>query len=692
MQNIRSTPCGLVQTQLQRRRVEATSLNGKVSVEMPSSASLPHSDGSNTFTARAVLVGVLLTAFYAWFNPITRYVHFSSDFDSGVLSPGVVFLGIVAVVGNWIVSKWRPSWTLNPGELVVVFGMVWLGAASNQIGMIGNFLSVMSGVSYFSSPENRWADYYLAYLPAWVTPSDASDGIRSFYNGLPQGRSIPWGIWVAPLFWWGSLVIATVGMTISLTTLLHEQWHNHEKLTFPMADIPLGLIGADSGTGRRGVPSWMRSRLFWYGAAIPFTLMVWNIIHFIFPLWPKFTFSQIETQLVFRHLPSLYTKVDWFTIGLAYFAPIPVLLGLWLGRVLIAGEIGFINRVGVSVMNAGYMPWSEWSSQLIAWQCFGSLFVFVVWGLWTGREHFTRVLASAVGGGKALTPALRRRYRTGVWGLIGCLAYMGFWFNSVGMVWYVVVMFLIVLVILTIGISKLMVESCLVLVDSPVNAQSAVLQVFGSANIPQASMAALVMTYVVFRSNMGLMLPQVAFASRMGDEKHVPRGRLYGALGLAVLVTIVIAVGTTIYLAYETGALNFQSHAFRRGHVEAYKALASAADVQFGPDLGRIGFMGAGAVLMLVVLAIRMQFAGFWLHPVGLVFATTSVASLQMLNFLIAWIAKSTLSRIGGHRLVTKARPFFLGLIAGHAVGLAVGIVTDMIFHPGAGHDIPTGW
>ena len=643
-----------------------------------------------TFTLRAVAVGLALTAFYAWFHPVSRYRFFSSDFDSGILPPGVVFLGLALVAANALIAR-TGGRSFSAGELVVAFSMAWLGASSSQLGLIGNFLSVMSGFDYFASPENRWADYYSAHLPSWITPGNHAGGVRLFYNGLPSGASVPWEIWLVPLFWWGSLIAATLAMVIALMAIVHEQWHDHEKLAFPMADIPLALVGAGGG-GRAPVAPWLRSRLFWYGASLPIAFMTWNMLHFLMPEFPFLPFSQITTQRAFRHLPDLYTKVDFFTIGLAYFASLPVLLGLWLGRILIAAEIGIMNRIGITAVHGGFMPWSEWGSKLVAWQCLGGLFVFVLWGFWTGREHFGKVFRAAVSADPEMPIEIRRRYRIAVWGLGIALLYISFWFNASGMSWPVVGLFVPILVLLTIGMSKVVVESSLLFIDSPVNAQSFVVQSLGTANIPQAGMAAIVISYAIFRSNQGLMMPQVAFASRMGDERGVPRGSLYAGLGIAVLLTIVVAVGTTIVLAYDTGALNFSSHAFQKGHVEAYAALASASDLSFGPDWQRLGFLGAGVALMAGVIAIRIRFVNFWLHPIGLAFATSSVASLQMMNLFLAWLAKTTLMRLGGHRLVERAKPFFLGLLCGHAIGLALGIVVDMIFFPGAGHDIPTGW
>jgi len=189
-----------------------------------------------------------------------------------------------------------------------------------------------------------------------------------------------------------------------------------------------------------------------------------------------------------------------------------------------------------------------------------------------------------------------------------------------------------------------------------------------------------------------LMMPQVAYAGRMGDEHGVPRGRLYAVLGLAVILAIVVAVGTTVVLAYDVGAFNFRSHAFRGGHLDIYDTLARQKDEMYGLDAYRMGFFAIGVILMAAVLAIRVRFTNFWLHPIGITFATTSVAGLMMINIFLSWMVKGMLNRVGGIKLTDAARPLFLGLVCGHALGVVLGVIVDAIWFPGNGHLIVTGW
>ncbi len=647
------------------------------------------------FTRRAVAVGVGLAVAHALLAPLSAYRLFSTEISAGVLPVGVVLLFLMLTLANVAFARLGGSNPLRPGELAVILGMLWVGASAFQVGVLGNTLGIISAPEYFASAENRWAEFYLPHIPPWSVPSNSTGGVRAFYNGLPPGEGIPWAIWFVPLFWWGSLVVALFAVVSSMMTIVHEQWLEHEKLQFPMADVALDLIGDPSrgaapGSGQFSTPAWMRSKLFWIGAAIPLFVISWNILNWFDATLPFIPLFSKGGDLGTRYFPSIPTRLDPFTVGLAYFTPLAVLRGYWMGFALIGAEMGLGRHFGfANGMNPGFEPWSDWGTQTAAWQCFGSLVLWVLWSLWIGRRHLGLALRSAVTHVPEIGPRQQQRYRVAVWGFVAGLVYIACWFNAAGMAWGIVAMFLPIMVLTTLGIAKMIAMSSFVRVQSPVSAQTLIMQTVGTAYIPQASMTALVLSYVVFRANEGMMMPQVAFASRIGDRYGALRGRLHGGLGLAVLAGLVVVVAVMVVLAYNVGAFNFSSHAFRTGHIEAYNTLLGKKVEALSTDWYRLGFLGGGMALMAAVLLIRARIANFWLHPVGLVAATA--VEWWVFNVFIAWLLKATLDRLGGHGLANRARPFFLGLVVGHVLGVGLGMAVDALFFPGIGHRVPIG-
>ncbi len=665
---------------------------------MHTTAAVPRNGASDTgashhrpIRARTYLIGALLTALYAFLAPYSLYSLFSCRLDQGMLPVGVLLLFSVVLAANLLVSRSSPVSALRVWELAVVFGMMWVGAAALQIGILHNSLGVMSAPEYFASPENRWDEYYLPHIPVWTIPGDRTGAVRMFYNGAPAGTAIPWEAWLIPLFWWGSFLAALLGAIVSLMAVVHEQWHEHEKLTFPMAEIGLAMVGHEENGNWQA--TWMRSRGFWIAAAIPFLILVWNSLNWFSTSFPRIGITQDPSEINVRYLPIIATRLDPFVLGIAYFAPVQILRGMWLGFLIIGAEIGLGQKFGFAEgMNPGFEPWSDWGTQTTAWQCLGSIVLWVLWGFWVGREHFRRVINSGLGRPTGLPERLRRRYRGAFWGFIVAVSYLAFWFHALGMEWPVVVLFLPMVFILALGIAKTIAVGSFMQVEGPVSAQTFVMQTMGTAFISQASMAALVLSYVTFRSSNGIMMAQVAFASRMSDAKGASRRNLYLGIGISVFAVLAVGTVTMIYLGYDVGAFNFGSHAFRVGHIEAYDTLRLKKEEAITTDWLRVGFFVGGMALMGFILLMRTWFAGFWLHPVGFTYATSAAASITVMNIFLAWLAKLALLKLGGHQLADRAQRVFLGLICGHTLGVGYGTLIDAIFFPGSGHPIVTGW
>ena len=67
------------------------------------------------------------------------------------------------------------------------------------------------------------------------------------------------------------------------------------------------------------------------------------------------------------------------------------------------------------------------------------------------------------------------------------------------------------------------------------------------------------------------------------------------------------------------------------------------------------------------------------MHPAGYALAVSFVMDYFWFSFLIAWIIKGSLIKIGGMKLYKKAVPFFLGLVLGdHTVGCILAILGPM--------------
>ena len=123
-----------------------------------------------------------------------------------------------------------------------------LVATGIPIFIVGLLLAIPTKPYYGATPENEWAHYIQPYLPAWAIPSPDGDAVRHFYEGLPAGAPVPYGAWLGPLLWWLSLIFAVYFLCFCLVVILRRQWVEHERLAFPITEVPRLLIETSEGS------------------------------------------------------------------------------------------------------------------------------------------------------------------------------------------------------------------------------------------------------------------------------------------------------------------------------------------------------------------------------------------------------------------------------------------------------------
>jgi hypothetical protein len=94
-----------------------------------------------------------------------------------------------------------------------------------------------------------------------------------------------------------------------------------------------------------------------------------------------------------------------------------------------------------------------------------------------------------------------------------------------------------------------------------------------------------------------------------------------------------------------------------------------------GPDWGGVGAITVGALVTIGLMAAKLQFVSWPLHPVAFPLALSYPIDGITPAIIISLAAKSALLRYGGLRAHRKALPLFLGLIAGNGTTALVQLV-----------------
>jgi len=87
--------------------------------------------------------------------------------------------------------------------------------------------------------------------------------------------------------------------------------------------------------------------------------------------------------------------------------------------------------------------------------------------------------------------------------------------------------------------------------------------------------------------------------------------------------------------------------------------------------------LALGALFTMTMVFARSRLAWFPLHPLGYLMAFTLPLHLFWFSIFVGWLAKSLITRFGGHDTVRKTTPLFLGLALGDVTMMLFWIIID---------------
>lgn len=648
--------------------------------------SLLRDQKERALTIRSLLLGIVMVIIVNVGSSYSLFILHSTLISVGYLPLIVIFLFfVIVVIFNGALKSFNPRWALRPPELAVVFVMTLLGVTFQPFGSVSLLMGVISSPYYFASPENQWAQYLFKHIPNWIAPSRSHiQAIKWFWEGLPPGEKIPWRIWVVPLFWWFSFIGVVFWVCICIVSILRKQWVERERIAFPLMEVPIKMI-QEAGS-KSLLPAVLRSRLFWIGFAVPFFIIVWNIVHYFSPLFPEITVIKGGQLSIGRSFPSIPVGLSFHLIGFAYFASLDVLLSIWVFYLLSVFQIGLYNRIGFSIG----LPQTFCSEQpSMGWQGFGGLIAIVAYSLWMARTHLKDAFRKAFGkNSDAVDSSELLSYKTAVWGLILGLVYICAWLYRAGMSYKVLLLFLPAVFVVFVGLSRVVSEGGLMKCRAPLIPAIFTTYTFGSSNISIPSITALAFSYAWVADLDANFMTAIFQCSKLGNTIKIKMKAIFGAIVIATIVSFVVFVGYTLYLGYRHGAFNLGGWIYSAGQLLPFDSAVDKIRNPFGPDMGRLSFLGIGGIVGAVLIYMRHRFLWWPLSPLG--FAVASVLPVRGAAFSIflAWTIKLLIRKFGGPTVYRRVQPLFIGLVIGVATGVGVSFLVDMIWFPGQGHGI----
>lgn len=628
---------------------------------------------------RSIALAVLVTVGVNAVIPYTHHYMHTISLVEGMIPMGVLmpFL-LLAFVVNPVMKLFGRELRLRPWELIVIFAVGYVSAHINEL--LARVIATFAVMHYMATPENLWADYAFDLVRPWLVVEDAGDRLAWFYEGLPVGASVPWTIWLRPLFWWLSFIAAIGIGCVALAAIIRRQWVEQERLPFPFAKVTEELAET---AGPKGFPLYMRQPLFWMGAIIPAVIVLWYMIGYFRPGFPVITVGiQNQAISISRYVPHFYARINFLIMAFAYFTDLQILFSIWIFFVLTWLQMGITNRLGLAEGLGQFAGTRE--------QAMGGFIVFCLWGLWIARRHLKVVFSTIFSRASGMDDRNEfLPYRGAAIAFLVCAVYMVFWLAKGGMNPMFSVLVVVFWFVFYIGFAKIVSMTGLVFVESP----SLGLGILGMAPPDSLGPGTIVMRQLVgstYQNGKCFAMPGAAHAARLAS----PLGDRARTVGLTVAFTFVLALVaagvSTIYLGYQDGAFNFGSYMFRVAAPRYYDGIVSSIrDIGQETHYGlRMTYTGFGAVVVAVLTFCTYRFTWWPLHPIGFTVVTFYSARTAILSVFVTWLIKTIILRFGGISLYRRAIPFFIGMIVGYTFALMVSMTVDLIWFQGQGHNL----
>ena len=636
-------------------------------------------------TMRAVGLGLFLVIALDLLAIYVRYVFHGALMTYSHVPMAMLIVLMLMMFGLAIIAK-MTGWVLSKGEWHAILAMGIVGAALPGFGLTGYLLGYITAPYYFATEENEWAEHLYPHLPNWLLPSNEGNAVAWYYEGLPSGAEIPWGVWLLPLFWWTTVVAAAFVMLACVAVIFRKQWVQNERLVFP-AMAPLIDMASAPGDGKRRLPEFTRSRLFWIGFAIAFGVLAWNCINYFLPGFPRFPIYRSRWYWIDRQLPPIRGYFGIFTVFFSYFASLDVLFSIWFFDLVFIFEGGQLSKWGYKAITPYYR------TGVYYWQTFGAFVVFVASAFWVARKHLRDVLMKALGRDPTVDDAHElMSYRAACIGLIGGMAYLFVWLVQMNFDPLKGFLFLLALIFVYTGVAKILADTGMPFTSKPIGTWSMIASFVGRRNISLPTLVAFRFSCLITENFKGLFLPALSHAGRVAEG--VPgnqRRRLMGALGLVFIVSLLFNLLFTVWLGYDQGAYNFNSWEITRAAERHFQHTVDALKKPDEPPFYEKSpeeavFLGIGGLLMAGLIYMRYRFVWWPLHPVGLAISGHFLARRTSFTTFLAWLIKFVMMKIGGPTVYRKSRPLFIGLLVGYILGVALSTGIDMIWFPERGH------
>jgi len=621
---------------------------------------------------RTLLLGSALCIGLAFLEPYAVHIRAGSplcaDFSTG---GALLFLFILVFFVNslWRLLHRRSS--LDSEDLSLLYIMLIIACSIISWGFVLNLLPLLAGLQYYAHEGNQWNEIILKHIPKYLLPQ-GKEVIRTFYEGLSPGKSIPWSAWIKPLFFWTTFITAAYFLMLSVYTFFRKTWIEKENLFFPLIQLPLALTKQPSDNSL--IPPILRNKLFWFGFAIPFLVYSIKAIHTYFPLLGNINLTWYVP--IMRRCFSLRLSIFFEVIGLSFLISTNLSLSIWLFALYAAFMTGYCNMTGLSI--GGIEPVSDPSIPIVAHQVYGALFAFVIYLIWRSRRNIADIFLKAFGKKPEVDDSDELfSHRTTVFGSFIAFAYLVFYLNRMGVNTVAAIFYLLVTYIILIGLTRAVAQGGVAYGRPPVSPFFVTTNTLGTNFLGSEGITGLGLQNSWSGDARTFVMASAANSSKIASERKIKMRKVAIAIWIAIFVTLISAYISGLRVAYCFGGLNTAGWHYRGLPQCIGGIMQNKINFPGGMEKMKLVFEGVGVILMSVLIFMQSRFLWWPIHPLGLAIGSTSPSQWVWFSIFWGWLLKTIILKFGGVKVYRAAIPFFLGLIMGGFVAAGFWVLID---------------
>jgi hypothetical protein len=666
-------------------------------------------------SVRAVILGLLgavLVAGLGYLNDQVLRLNFlvGNHFPISVFGALIILAGVL----NPLLRRLHAGLALRPAELAVTTALVLVACSVPGSSLMRTFTPSLVMPVYYNSVKPGWRNNdVLGYVPPEMLPAGGRDDPRvvsAFLTGEgrpgePIGLSdVPWYAWRRPLATWVPLIFLAGLCAICMGLIVHHQWARRERLRYPIVDFADAII-----TGRAGSRGIFTSWLFWGGLAVTLCLHLVNgsaawfpgsiriPMQFVIPLDQKYPALAGVPNMGSLLRPILYPTF----VAFAYFIASDVSFSLGVSQVLFVAAAGLLMVAGVDISQGHF------SGGPFMWERFGAYLAVACLLVYSGRAHYRAVFRRALllpRGAAALDPA-DRATSAQAWAariLIVSVAAMCFMLVRLGLPWPLAVLAVVMLLVMYLILSRINAESGLFHAEPLWEPIGVLLGLFGAYALGLKALAILALfTAVLAIDPRATLMPFVVNGLKMSDDMGARPSRTAWAGVFVLAVALAVAVPVVLWANYNFGIQNADEWSVKSVPTDMFDVVSRAATslrlsgtldasgglgpleriASISPDPRFFWFGGAGIVGVVALGCLRMRLPWWPLHPIVFLVAGTWTMEQYSHSFLLGWLIKAVVTRLGGAGRYRGGKLFMIGIVAGDLLGGLLFMVIGAVYY-----------